>query len=337
MLKKYCMILALVSTLLLSGCGAQKDQEPDFDMLDPVIVDKTVAVGAVENEPETNEEMEILDKIIPLSAAIPSNLETSAPNILTQSTDKAIIDYSNTDSGYVMIRYVGETSNRLKVLITGPTTTYNYNLTPGIWETFPLSDGNGNYQIGVYENVVDTKYSTVVSVAIDVHLKDEFSTFLYSNQYVNYENAPNAVALAQSLTAGKATALEKVYAIYDYVVTNLTYDYEKAANMQTEYLPDLDQIIEAKTGICFDYASLMTGMLRSQGIPCKLVVGYAGTTYHAWISVWTEEEGWINGAIYFDGTNWQRMDPTFASTSHQSNAIMSYIGDNSNYIEKYLY
>ena len=33
----------------------------------------------------------------------------------------------------------------------------------------------------------------------------------------------------------------------------------------------------------------MTGMLRSQGIPSKLVVGYAGTAYHAWISVWTEE------------------------------------------------
>ena len=28
--------------------------------------------------------------------------------------------------------------------------------------------------------------------------------------------------------------------------------------------------MEIKKGICFDYAALMTGMLRSQGIPCKL-------------------------------------------------------------------
>ena len=58
----------------------------------------------------------------------------------------------------------------------------------------------------------------------------------------------------------------------------------------------------------------MTGMLRSQGIPCKLVIGYAGTVYHAWISVWSEDTGWIDSAIYFNGTTWQRMDPTFAST-----------------------
>ncbi|WP_365328385.1 transglutaminase domain-containing protein [uncultured Oscillibacter sp.] len=31
-------------------------------------------------------------------------------------------------------------------------------------------------------------------------------------------------------------------------------------------------------------------MLRSLGVPCKLVVGYAATSkpaYHTWISVWT--------------------------------------------------
>ena len=50
-------------------------------------------------------------------------------------------------------------------------------------------------------------------------------------------------------------------------------------------------LLEKKSGICFDYAALMTGMLRSQGVPCKLVVGYAGTVYHAWISVWTAEHG----------------------------------------------
>ena len=99
----------------------------------------------------------------------------------------------------------------------------------------------------------------------------------------------------------------------------------------------LDTVLEKKKGICFDYAALMTGMLRSQGIPCKLVVGYAGSAYHAWISVWTEETGWLESTIYFDGQSWQRMDPTFASTGGQSAAIMKYIGDGKNYSVKYLY
>jgi transglutaminase-like putative cysteine protease len=81
----------------------------------------------------------------------------------------------------------------------------------------------------------------------------------------------------------------------------------------------------------------MTAMLRSQGVPCKLVVGYVGNAYHAWISVWSEKDGWINAAIYFDGSNWQRMDPTFASSGKQSASIMKYIGDGSHYTEKYIY
>ena len=70
--------------------------------------------------------------------------------------------------------------------------------------------------------------------------------------------------------------------------------------------------------------------------PCKLVVGYAGDIYHAWISVWTEDNGWVDGAIFFDGHAWKRMDPTFASSGHRSAEIMEYI-ENGNYTVKYLY
>ena len=68
--------------------------------------------------------------------------------------------------------------------------------------------------------------------------------------------------------------------IYNYVVNNFTYDKQQAATVKSGYLPVLDNVLAAKKGICFDYAGLMTGMLRSLGVPCKLVVGYAGTAYH---------------------------------------------------------
>ena len=131
--------------------------------------------------------------------------------------------------------------------------------------------------------------------------------------------------------------LQKVGAVYNYVIKNTTYDRAKAASVTSGYLPNLDQVLESKQGICFDYAALMTGMLRSQGVPCKLVIGYAGTAYHAWISVWAEGIGWVENAVYFDGTTWQRMDPTFASTGGQSEQIMAYIGNGQNYSAKYLY
>ena len=81
----------------------------------------------------------------------------------------------------------------------------------------------------------------------------------------------------------------------------------------------------------------MTAMLRSRGIPCKLVVGYSGKAYHAWINTYTNEGGWVDSVIYFDGTSWKLMDPTYASTGRQSDAIMKYIGNGANYKAKYLY
>jgi hypothetical protein len=142
--------------------------------------------------------------------------------------------------------------------------------------------------------------------------------------------------MGAQLCDGLDSSLEKVVAVYDYVVQTRSYDDEKAATVQSGYLPDLDEILEIKKGICFDYASMMTAMLRSQEVPCKLVVGYAGSIYHAWISVWTEENGWVDGAIFFDGHAWKRMDPTFASYGARSAEIMDFI-ENGNYTVKYLY
>ena len=253
---------------------------------------------------------------------------------------KADIDYSNTDDGYVMVRYRAESGQKIKAQVKGPTTTYTYDLVPGstAWTTFPLSEGDGQYTVAIYENISGNRYSSVMSITFTAKINDEFAAFLRPNQYVNYvDNAEQTVLKAAQLCAGLTDPLDKVSVIYDYVVKNLTYDYELAATVQSGYLPVLDTVLAKGKGICFDYASMMTAMLRSQGVPCKLVVGYAGTIYHAWISVWTQESGWINAAIYFDGISWQRMDPTFASTGRQSQAIMQYIGDGPNYTVKYLY
>jgi hypothetical protein len=328
-LTKLCILLLAVS-LLLTGCGQQVSEARDEDesLPDEVYTDLVPL------------EVDLEDEAVALAsspAANPGMLTTVPSGTLTKSCDKAVIDYSNTKDGYVMVKYTASTTKKLKAQVKGPATTYTYNLTAGKWESFPLSDGNGKYQVTVYENTTDTKYATVVSTSFSVTLTDEFAPFLRPNQYVDYSVAPNTVAKAAELTAGKTDPLEKVQVIYEYVVKNLTYDKKLAASVQSGYLPVLDTVLAKKTGICFDYASLMTGMLRSQGVPCKLVVGYAGTAYHSWISVWSDETGWIDAAIYFDGTTWHRMDPTFASSGKQSESIMKYIGDGSNYTVKYLY
>lgn len=336
----------LLLVALLSGCGAgaqtgavgEEDTAAQEETLPET--EETQITEEAYTDQVVLEEVDLEDEAVALAeapAAVSSMLLPTASGTLVKTSDKAEIDYSNTADGYVMVRYKASTTKRLKAQVKGPTTTYTYNLTAGKWETFPLSDGNGSYQVVVYENISGTKYATVLSLSCTVTLKDEFAPFLRPNQYVDYSNAVNTVAKAKELTAGMTDPLDKVQAVYNYVVKNITYDKQKAATVQSGYLPVLDTVLATKTGICFDYAALMTGMLRSQGVPCKLVVGYAGTAYHAWISVWSEKNGWIDGVIYFDGTSWQRMDPTFASSGKQSASIMQYIGDGKNYTTKYVY
>lgn len=319
----------LILAALLCGCASE-----------PPVVEETQLPTVTEAPTETlPPETMVMEEIV-LETAPPAMfsvvLEPEAPGIAETRCADAVVDYSHAEQGYTMVCYTGYTSSRLKARVQGPQTTYTYNILPEEWAVFPLSDGNGYYTVTIYENTSGSKYATVMSASFSVTLADEFAPFLRPNQYVDYTHAENTVATGAELCAGLTHPLEKVAAVYDFVVATLSYDYDKAANVKSGYLPVLDQVLEEQRGICFDYAALMTAMLRSQEVPCKLVVGYAGSTYHAWISVWTEENGWIDGVIFFDGHSWKRLDPTFASSGDRSEEIMDFI-ENGSYTVKYLY
>ena len=321
----------------LFGCGkAPEPSMPAVTSPTETAPPTTLQTEPVQTEPIQMEqqEAEVLQQAQPV---IQLYATVEAPGIHVARGGGMVIDYSNMEKGYIMVLCEQETSQRLKVRLQGPATTYTYNLTPLQWTAFPLSDENGQYQVTVYQNVVDSKYAAVLSLPLAVELEDPFGPFLRSNQYVNFDAAPNAVTKAALLTLEMEEPLEKVAAVYDYVVETLDYDKDLAATVKSGYLPDLDMVLESKKGICFDYAALLTGMLRSLGIPAKLVVGYAGSVYHAWISVWTESAGWVDGMIFFDGAAWKRMDPTFASSGGRSEEIMKFIGDGTNYSAKYFY
>lgn len=253
------------------------------------------------------------------------------------SENSAVIEASNTSDGYIMVKYTGSASERLKVLIKGPKgTEFNYNLsTAGNYEVFPLSDGNGEYTVGVYQNTSGTKYITLLSKKITVKLSSEYAPYLLPNQYVNYSASSRAVQVGLEITGGSGSTLDKIAAVYGYVSENISYDRQQAATVQSGYVPNVDQVLSRKMGICFDFSSLMASMLRSQGIPTRLVIGYAGTAYHAWLDVYTPEAGWVEAVVYFDGNSWKLMDPTFAAGMGDSAALAKYIGDGKNYKAKF--
>ena len=263
----------------------------------------------------------------------PVVLTGQADGTVTYGNEGVTIDASHISEGYIMVSYTG-TNEKVKLQITGPDeVVYTYDL-HGDYETFPLTAGSGSYTVGVFENIEGTSYSTLFTQTIDVKIDDEFGPYLYANQYVNFNGDSKVVEKAEELSKPCNDDLEVIEQVYNYMISNFTYDYDKAESVQSGYLPDVDEVFEAQTGICFDYAAVMAAMLRSQQIPTRLEVGYAGDVYHAWISTYIEEQGWVNGIIQFDGKNWELMDPTFASTSSKPE---DFITNTDEYITKFVY
>lgn len=255
----------------------------------------------------------------------------------TYGTDGVSIDASNKANGYIMVKYTGK-SEKVKMQLTAPDkeTVFTYTIKDNKYQTFPISAGDGKYTIDVLENTSGDMYALLYSTELDVKLKDEYKPFLYPNQYVWYTADSDAIDLAIQVSDKSKSDLDYVGQVYSYVITHIKYDTDKAENVSKGYIPDIDDTLASGKGICFDYASLMTAMLRCQQVPTKLVVGYSGQAYHAWISVYLEEQGWVDDIIEFDGKEWKLMDPTLAS-SNDKKAVQKYVGDGSNYTVKYFY
>ncbi len=327
--RKICLTTTyLLLATMLWGCGNDSQTIPDTPDV-------------------TASPVEIRQEGVSTSASVPGSetdtrdntplcLVPEADGILEMRNDVAVIDYSHADQGYICADYSGSVS-KIKLILSGPDgTDYTYDLHGNGYEVFPLSAGSGSYKATIYENISGTSYSTCLYAGFDTVLANEFGPFLYPNQYVNFNADSKAVAKGAELAAGADTDLDVVISIYNYITASIKYDYNKASDPPAGYVTDVDEILTSGTGICLDYAALMSAMLRSQQIPTRLEVGYAKDAYHAWISVYIEETGWLNGLIEFTGSSWTLVDPTFGANSSEK-SLKKFIGDGTNYTLKKVY
>jgi len=280
------------------------------------------------------------------SAATPAEAEStfvipvpSAPGIDVESDENASIDFSNIEDGYVIVEYSGKSDKALRVVVVAPHgEIYIYALSDGGFsEIIPITEGDGEYTIGVYEHRGDDDYGRVISITTDVVLNDGFLPFIHPNQFVRFTKDSELVPLAAELTKNAETVDEKIEAVYNYVVDNFTYDYDLAASVQSGYIPNLDDVLHRKEGICFDYSALVTAMLRSQGIPTRLEIGYHGEEYHAWISKYCDVNGWVENRFHYGDGVWNRMDPTVESTDRRTHNSRKEARDDDTYRLMYNY
>ena len=197
---------------------------------------------------------------------------------------KLLVDSRGTDDGYIFASVSQITNKRLKLRISKDRDILTYDLNGNAeYELFSLQLGDGFYRIDLYENTCGKTYILVGSTTISVTLNDPNSPYLLPNQYVNYNEDSEVVKIADEICSGKIDHAAFL-AIQNYIRSNYSYDFIRALTVKKGTLPDIDATIRRRSGICQDLAALAVAMLRTQGIPAKLVIGYADKQYHAWVS-----------------------------------------------------
>lgn len=274
----------------------------------------------------------------PAKVVIPDVLVPLSPGTETAAEGAAVVDYSNSSDGYISVCW-SESGKRVKLRLTCGDKVYDHDVTGGgATDYFPVSCGSGEYTVQIYEQTEGNKYRKALEQQITVKLKNDVSPFLYPNKYVSFTKKSDCVRKAAELCAGKTDEIERLAAIFQWITDNVTYDKQLAATVQSGYCPDPDKTLGKKTGICFDYASLMAAMARSQDIPTRLVVGYArDNIYHAWNEVYTSETGWITPELLLAKRGYNITDATFYAGSSDKEKISAYISDSGNYSALYYY
>lgn len=179
-----------------------------------------------------------------------------------------------------------------KAIVEQDGVKYIYNLVSGI-DTLPLQMGSGAYTVSLLGSNDGRRFRKLTEQTINVTL-EENAVFLSSSQTVNWNDESEVAILAKELTKNAETDREKLEAIHNYVINNVSYDYKKATSLPKGYIPNSETTLEDGLGICYDFAALTASMLRSVEVPTKLIKGYSSYTpvYHAWNEVLIDGE-WI--------------------------------------------
>lgn len=218
--------------------------------------------------------------------------------IAADASSNIAIDSNKSKEGIVRVSYSG-INRKTKVMVEKGSTKYYYDLNKEE-DFFPLQLGQGNYTVAVLENITGTKYKVVAKKSFKAEISEENAVFLKSTQPILWDEHMEAVRLAMSLAQGEEDDRKVVQALYAYIVNNISYDYKKVDKLSSDYTPDIDEVLKDGKGICYDYSVLFGAMLRSRGIPAKLIKGYRNglEEYHAW------------NEVYLDGS-WKVIDTTY--------------------------
>jgi hypothetical protein len=140
---------------------------------------------------------------------------------------------------------------------------------------------------------------------------------------LNYLQLPNldprVAVLARQITARAASDYENATLLESYLQTNFAYTLDLGDRVPAD--PIANFLFERKRGHCEYFASSMAVMLRTLGIPSRIVNGFRGGEFNdltgSYIVRAREAHSWVEA--YFPGHGWIPFDPTPAASFSPSN------------------
>ncbi|QAY68204.1 transglutaminase domain-containing protein [Paenibacillus protaetiae] len=149
----------------------------------------------------------------------------------------------------------------------------------------------------------------------------EFKNILERKYEIVDYNIPSDIGeAAKQITKSSATDEEKARALYRWVGTRISYDWDKADNyvengVWKEQTPE--ETFAARKGVCIDYARLYAMMARSVGLEVRVVTGMGadgrgGFGPHAWNEVklngrWVPLDAtWASSGDWFDAPHFEQ-------------------------------
>ncbi|MBR0462550.1 MAG: transglutaminase domain-containing protein [Erysipelotrichaceae bacterium] len=296
-------VISIMTVLLLCSCGGGNEEAKESLEFDPDNIYEPPAMAEVSFDKDT-----------------------------AKLTDEVVFDLAHTSEGYFSVSVKSDKKLKMRVLFTDSEEHYDYDLdNDGTVCYYPLQMGSGSYSLIVYKNIEGTKYAALDYRNTDVTLADEFQPFIRPTYYIRYSSDSDCVRKAYELTRTASSVTQFIRNVYDFVCKTVRYDKKKAENLPSIYAPDPDETMNSGKGICFDYAALAAAMLRSQGVPCKLIMGNVSPNdlYHAWNMFYTEETGWITVKFEVSPNSWTRLDLTFSANGEDD----EFIGNGENYTD----
>ncbi len=154
------------------------------------------------------------------------------------------------------------------------------------------------------------------SVSPSLHATEKDATALRYPEFIlqHYLHTPavnpQITDLARRVAQPATSVAQAVALIHSHLLTQYRYSLDVPSLQSAHPLEDF--LLTRKTGYCEHYATAMVVMLRTVGIPARLVTGFLATEWNEFGGYYTvrqrDAHAWVE--VYFPQSGWITIDPT---------------------------